>query len=98
MIVYSDSDFTLECVDKFGAKFLHCEVASWKLSSFKKGLRVFNSFIKNEAESGTKFLITVTPNPKFAELLGGKFVESVEHEGKEYKVYIWELNSLLQPL
>ena len=36
-------------------------------------------------------MITITPNPKFVEILGGQTVEEFEYENKQYKVVVWDL-------
>lgn len=90
-IYYKDDDFSLEYEIHDDKLFLHCDVSSWRLSSFKKGLSVFNSFLEEAKSFQIEGVYTLTPNPKFAELLAGKFVKNITIDEKEVKVYKWEL-------
>lgn len=90
-LFYEDETFKLEYIFKYDEVFIHCIVTDWKLSSFKKGLQVFGQLMNFLDGKGFKRILTVTPNPRFARLLGGKFIEKRIHEGKEYEVYQWVL-------
>lgn len=91
MIYYEDEDFKLECNPAFNEYFLHCEVKQWNITSLKKGLQVFGKLLNEKEQEGVKRLVTVTPNPKFASLLGGEYFETVEKDGVKYEVYQWVL-------
>lgn len=88
---YEDEDFILQYKEAYGEVFLHCEVTSWKPSSFKKGLRVFGALLNKMEERGRTRLVTVTPNPKFVQLLGGEYIGDKEQDGIHYEVYQWVL-------
>jgi len=91
MIYYEDEDFKLECNSTLNEYFLHCEVKNWNISSLKKGFRVFACLLNEKEKEGVHRLVTVTPNPKFASLLGGTYFETVEKDGIRYEVYEWVL-------
>ena len=91
MTYYEDEDFKLECNDVFNESYLHCEVKKWTLSSLKKVFRIFAQLLNEKEQEGVTRLVTVTPNPKFASLLGGSHCETVKQEGIEYEVYQWVL-------
>lgn len=89
--IYKDEDFHLECAESAGEIVLHCEVTNWTLSSFKKGIKIFSEYLNNEAKRGTKAVYTITPNPKFASLLGGVPICSIEVNNNKYEVFKWDL-------
>ena len=91
MIFYQDDDFKLEYQDWNNIWFIHCIVSNWNLKSFKKGLRVFREMHKQALEQKVKGLMTISPNPKFCQLLAGIFVGKVQKDGLEYEVYKWDL-------
>lgn len=92
-VYYSDADFKFE-IQQIGNEIaLHCEVYNWKPSILRRGYSVLNTLIKESTEKDISKLFTITPNPKFAKLLGGKSIAELHHNGKEYKVVIWDLKS-----
>lgn len=91
-VYYEDEDFTLQFNEDKGAILIHCEVFNWKLSSLKRGYRVFAEMVEDFSSKGVTHFYSVTPNPRFCELLGGKKLEGFSENG--YEVYIWELKSL----
>lgn len=89
---YRDETFSLEYTLFENIWFIHCEVSDWKPSSLKRGLRVFRKMHEEAARQGIYYLMSITPNPRFCELLAGKFIKKVKSvDGKEYEVYKWEL-------
>ena len=88
---YKDEDFHLQYVEKYDEVFIHCDVFNWKISSLRKGIRVFAKMLNEFEGKGVPHLVTVTPNPKFVQLLGGQFVSTYVDDGKEYEVYQWVL-------
>lgn len=91
-VFYRDDDFTLEYNVWNNIWFIHCDVWNWSVKSLKKGLRVFRSMHKEALEQHATGLMTITPNPKFCQLLAGEFVGKVyDQQQKEYEVYKWEL-------
>lgn len=91
---YKDEDFHLEYVKKYNEVFLHCTVFNWKLSSLRKGFKVFGRMMNEFANSGVSRLVTVTPNPKFVQMMGGQFLHKHYEDNKEYEVYQWVLKQL----
>ena len=91
-VFYKDADASFE-YEEFGASvLLHCEVLRWTPSIVKKGYMVLGDFMNTMRKQGFKRLVTVTPNPKFAKLFGGKTENAFIYEGKEHEVVVWDLN------
>ena len=90
-IYYEDENFVLAYEIKNGMIAVHCDVSNFKLSALRKGYEVFANFLNFASAKGFKIVCTLTPNPKFAKLLGGESVGKFTHEEKEYEVVIWEL-------
>lgn len=91
-LYYEDEDFRLEYAEMYDEVFLHCIVHNWKLSSLKRGYRIFGQFLNEMTEKAIPRVVTVTPNPKFAQLLGGQFVQmATDDKGESYEVYQWVL-------
>lgn len=98
IIAYEDEDFKLEYTKKYGDIFIHCLVFNWSLSSLKKGKRIFEEFKEKRRKEGVDYLYSVTPNPKFCELLGGHRIGQCAKKNREYEVYRWELKQPSQQL
>jgi hypothetical protein len=89
---YKDENFCLQWEYwKEDKVLLHCTVDNWNLSVFKKGLQVFGELQDLLVKENVFEIWTFTPNPKFARLLGGKYVSEGIYENKEYEVYKWDL-------
>jgi Ni,Fe-hydrogenase III small subunit len=89
---YKDENFCLQWEYwKDDKVLIHCTVAGWKLSSFKKGLQVFGAMQDFLVKEGFTEMWTCTPNPRFVKLLGGRYVSEGIYENKEYEVYKWDL-------
>lgn len=90
-LLYKDEDFTVEWEEMEDCLFLHCEVAYWKLSAFRRMYKVFAELKELAVQRGYSSLSTITPNPRFAKLFGGETVNSFIKEGIEYEVVVWVL-------
>lgn len=87
-IFYRDDSFSFEyTVDESGNPVLHCDVFEWKLSTLKKMYKEFASFL--QLFKG-KTIYTISPNPKFVSLFGGRTVSVLTVDGKEYEVIVWD--------
>lgn len=90
--IYEDDDVSFKA-ERVGTAtlLLHCKVSHWSPAKYKKMLKVFGQFL-NESLGylGYREVITVTPNPKFCKLFGGKTVNSFTYEGKYYEVVRWD--------
>lgn len=64
--------------------FLHCYVSKWKLSVLKNMISILGRFLN---EFSNMKIVSITPNPKCCEMLGGKIVEELDNG---LKVAIWE--------
>jgi len=71
--------------------FLHCDVFDWKPSSLKRYYRVFGNLLEELKQTGVKQIMTVTPNPKFARLFGGRFEKELYFDGIRNEVIVWEV-------
>lgn len=89
---YSDDNFKAVIqIAKDGVVHLHCYVYDWKLSALKIMYREF-ARLKGELNSkGYKYIVTVTPNPKFARLFGGEVIDEQDIDGVRHEVIVWEL-------
>lgn len=91
IIYYKDEDGCLE-YELYGETLvLHSNIYNWKLSVLKKCLRILNTMFTEAKAKGIEYIMTVTPNPKFAQLFGGRTTYKFEYEEKEYEVVRWDL-------
>lgn len=90
-LAYKDDNIKLEFEVWEKVLVLHCDVTNWQPSVLRRSKEIFNNF-KNEAkEAGYEGLVTFTPNPKFAKLFGGEYVQDLpNHENVE--VIRWVLS------
>lgn len=87
-VFYRDDAFSLEYnFDSEGRIVVHCDVFEWKLSTLKAIYREWATFLN---ENVGKVVYTVSPNPRFVRLFGGKTVSILNKDGKEYEVMIWD--------
>lgn len=87
-IYFRDDTFSLEYnYDSEGRLVVHCDVFEWKLSTLKKIYSEFASFLNDNVGN---VVYTISPNPKFVRMFGGKSVSVLNKNGKEYEVMIWE--------
>lgn len=92
VVYYEDSDFRFEVETYDRACLLHCEVSKWAPSVLKQMYRVLKKFLAECKDSGVIKVYTVTPNPKYAEVMGGRYTSSITVGGVNYEVYKWDLN------
>lgn len=90
-IFYQDSDFNIGIEEYGNSLLLHCEVFNWKPSVLRRGYSQFARLEKYAKDKGYEKMFTVTPNPKFVNLLCGQTVNRFEYEGIFYEVVIWDL-------
>jgi len=83
--LFENEDFVLEGQEHEGALLLHCRVIDWKLSTLKKMYSVFADVVSKNDK-----VMTITPNPKFAKLFGGRVIKTFEEGGVEYEVILWD--------
>lgn len=70
---------------------LHCNVYEWShLVSRELDAAVGRLFNELE-EAGYSEALTVSPNQKFCEYMGGTYVTDVDINSEEYGIYRWEL-------
>lgn len=70
---------------------IHCSVTNWKLSSLKEVIKIFAKMQNHFSEKGVIQFITLSLNPKFCLVLGGKRIGTVETNGTTYEVFTWAL-------
>lgn len=70
-----------------GVKYLHCTTSVWSLSAYKKGKKLMEGFLNLCRKDGDKKVLSITPNPKFAKMFGGKTVGYIQH----CEVIEWDL-------
>ena len=88
---YTDSDFIIEVEDYLENLLIHCEVFNWKPSVLRRGYSIFVKLEQYARDNGYTRMMTVTPNPKFAKLVGGTTTSALEYENKTHEVIVWEL-------
>lgn len=88
---YEDSSFLFQYRILEGVVFLHCTVFEWKLSTLKKQISILSEFLNVMKKKGFDAVYTITPNPRFARLLGGEYIGDYSEEDFEYEVFKWEL-------
>jgi hypothetical protein len=93
---YKDENISLEFEPYEGDMLIHSEVKHFSPSIYKEALSVFGWFLNDCYSGGYKRVFTVTPNPRYARMFGGKTVNSLTYLGKEYEVVEWDLKQ--QPL
>ena len=88
-IIYYEDDNLCFSYQEFNEHlFLHCTVYEWKLSSFKKMLKVFASFLE---EFKNKTIMAIASDIRFSELFGGKFISEIDVDGRERVVMLWAI-------
>lgn len=91
VLAYSDENSSVYLQPVGDVVHIHCYVVKWTHSQLKKLYNVFNDIVAFVEAMGFKFLVTVTPNPKFARLFGGEVVDELIINGEPHEVIIWEL-------
>lgn len=93
LTVVDDEDFTFKMEDA-GLKVanLHCEVYRWSPRVLRKCYQAFAKGMNLLIRDGFKRVVTCTPNPKFAYMFGGVYVDSFLYEGAYYEIIEWELD------
>lgn len=89
--IYQDEDCHFEVEDLGKWAFLHVTVQGWSASKFKKMIAVFGQFLNEASGKGYEKMVTISPNPKFCKMFGGKFESAFTQNGTTYEVYAWEL-------
>lgn len=92
--VYEDDSFVLYIEPLNDTVHMHTYVYEWKPSTLKTMYRVFGMLELEMAKLGFKYLVTVTPNPKFAKLFGGSVIDEKVIKGIYHEVIVWELKPL----
>jgi len=90
-VYYEGEDFKLSITVVNNEVFLHCLVYDWKLSSLRKGFKIFGRMMKELKENGFNEIYSISPNPKFCEMMGGRSIGILEKEGLTYEVFKWDL-------
>ena len=95
-VFYKDDDFVIETEEYEDAVLgrvllLHCTVSYWKLSALRRGYSVFADLQDWAEDNKYECLMTVTPNPRFAKLMGGTTLRYLHHDNENYEVIVWEL-------
>lgn len=89
--LYADVDFWAQGELCEGFLFLHCDVYKWDRATLKKvreGIKILKAEIK--AKGYDKPVFTYTQNPRWVKLLGAKYHNSFDFEGRDFEVWKWE--------
>jgi hypothetical protein len=88
---YENSDFKFEYERAGNEVCIHCEIYNWKLSVLRFGYSVISSLLEECRDRGVEIVYTISPNPKFAKIYGGRSVKTFTLDNKEYEIVIWDL-------
>lgn len=91
-VYYKDENFTFEFERINEYVLIHCECWNWKVSVAKKMYEVFHTFLEEikQTEETIK-VMTISPNPKFCMMFGGKAISTiVDFKGNNHEVIVWE--------
>ena len=91
-IFHQTDDYVMEVEETSEFLLLHCNVEAWKLSTLRDMYNYFPKLEDYAKEIGYKYLMTITPNPKFARLFGGTILNKFSYEEKQYETIVWELD------
>jgi hypothetical protein len=87
---YKDNDFHFEYEIADNVIGLHAKVNRISHNKLKDWYSILNTFLYRVREAGEYQIFSVSPNPKFCELMGGRYVKSIiGPDGKQYEVYQW---------
>ena len=92
ILEYKDDSFSLVLKSIGEEHHIHCKCWNWKLSTLKMMYKVAADFEKRALDLGIKEVYSISPNPKFCEMLGAEML--VKPEGcldEEYEVMKWVL-------
>jgi len=70
---------------------IHCDISEWSLKVARELDTAVNSLFEDLVKRGYVRLLTMSPNPRFCEYMGGELVGKYTHEDKEYWGFRWEL-------
>ena len=90
-LYYKDDDFQIEyqiCDTKTIG--IHSDVYNFSPRVARKGYLVFSRMEQDFRSQGIELIFTISPNPKFCEMFGGKSIRKIMYGNKECEVLIWE--------
>lgn len=91
-VFYKDDTFSLEyeilnsetvVVHMYVNSFTHNKVRQW----YREAVKLYNHM----KQEGYVEIITASPNPRFVQLFNGEKLFSINHDGKVYEVFKWDL-------
>lgn len=88
---YKDDDFNVETQIHGDCVFLHVHVDVWSLSVIKRMYRVYAELEDTCVKAGFSRMATITPNPKFVKLFGGRTIETLTINNEHMEVIVWDL-------
>lgn len=94
---YDGEDFSLSYDVLEDRACLHCRVFQWNHRTLRKLYDQLARLLSFMEKQGAKAVYTISPNPKFCELMGGLYCADIQYNNQPYKVYKWELKSLYLP-
>lgn len=90
IMVYQDDALTFYLEPNNDVVHVHCYVDDWKLSVMKRIYSLTSEILSFAKKEGFKYVVTVTPNPKFAKLFGGEVIDEIVINGIQHEVIVWE--------
>lgn len=89
--IYIGPDFLVQGEMAGGLLFIHCQVLERNITTYRK-IKQMISDVKKEAKEKYGYeepLYTYCRNKKWCRLMGGVYIDSLQHEGESYGVFEW---------
>lgn len=94
-VFYKDDTFSLEYqILDSETIVVHMHVKSFTHNTVKKWYREAVKLCNEAREQDFKQIITASPNPRFVQMFNGEKLYDIEHNGKVYEVFKWDLKQL----
>lgn len=94
-VFYKDDTFSLEYqILDSETIVIHMYVESFTHNTVKKWYREAVRLCEEVKDKGFTQIITASPNPRFVQMFNGEKLYDIEHNGKVYEVFKWDLKQL----
>ena len=91
-VFYRDDTFSLEYqILDSETIVVHMYVKSFTHNTIKRWYREAVRLCAEARDWGFIQIITASPNPRFVQMFNGEKLYDLEHDGKNYEVYKWDL-------
>lgn len=91
-VFYRDDTFSLEYqILDSETIVVHMYVKSFTHNTIKRWYREAVRLCAEARDRGFRQIITASPNTRFVQMFNGEKLYDLEHDGKNYEVYKWDL-------